>query len=238
MKITEESMVGEIVASDYRTSTEFKKHSIDFCCNGNKTIKEACENKPIETNRLIGSLIEITSTSKESETNFSSWDMDLLADYIEKKHHRYVESRIPEIKAHLKKVVSVHGCNHPELIEIEKHFLDSAEELTKHMKKEELILFPYIRKLAIASTPITPPFGTVENPIDMMMKEHDNEGERFRLIADLSNNYTPPEEACATYTVAFALLKEFEEDLHKHIHLENNILFPKAITTERQKIQS
>jgi regulator of cell morphogenesis and NO signaling len=160
--------------------------------------------------------------------------MDLLADYIEKKHHRYVEHKIPELKSYLSKVAKVHGERHPELLEIEALFTAAAHELLSHMRKEELILFPFVRNMTSNSDFQQPPFGTVVNPIEMMKQEHDTEGERFRKISALSNQYTPPLDACTTYKVAFALLKEFEEDLHFHIHLENNILFPKAIETEKK----
>lgn len=139
---------------------------------------------------------------------------------------------------YLNKLCKVHGENHPELFEITKELKESAEEFGGHMEKEENVLFPFIRKLVQAkqenSKMEKPHFGTVENPVAMMMLDHEAEGERFRKIADLSNNYTPPEDACNTYRVSFALLNEFEQDLHLHIHLENNILFPKAIALEKE----
>lgn len=238
MNITENSIIGELVASDYRTASVFKQHRIDFCCNGNRTIQEACDKKKTGTDRLIEELKQVVYSSNSAAIDYASWPVDLLADYIEKKHHRYVESKIQEIKPLLKKIVSVHGAQHPELAEVEALFTASAGELSMHMKKEELILFPFIRKmtanqLAGEVTPL-PHFGTVQNPINGMHHEHDTEGERFRTIAELTNHYTPPSDACATYQVTFSLLKEFEEDLHLHIHLENNILFPKAIQLEQQ----
>ncbi len=152
-------------------------------------------------------------------------------------YHRYVEEKIQEIKSYLGKICKVHGNHHPELFEINELFHACAGELAMHMKKEELILFPFIRKMVKAKLQGTPldasHFGTVENPINMMKHEHDAEGERFRKIFQLSNSYTPPQDACNTYKVTFALLKEFEEDLHLHIHLENNILFPKAVEMEK-----
>ena len=156
-----------------------------------------------------------------------------MTDYIEKKHHRYVEDKTQEIKPYLDKICSVHGEHHPELFEIRDQFIASAGELAAHMKKEEFILFPFIRKLAKARQENmlidAPSFGTVQNPIAMMHEEHNIEGDRFRKIEELSNHYTPPNDACNTYRVTLALLHEFEQDLHLHIHLENNILFPKAI---------
>lgn len=152
------------------------------------------------------------------------------------KHHRYVEGSIPVLKQYLNKLCKVHGKQHPELFDITEHFNKTAGELSAHMKKEELVLFPWIRKMVKAEQqdkPLDRPhFGTVKNPIAMMMQDHENEGERFSQIAELSNDYTPPADACNTYRVTFSLLKEFEEDLHNHIHLENNILFPKAEALE------
>ena len=233
MKFSKENIVGEVVAKDYRTASVFKSHRIDFCCKGNRSINEVCEKNNLNANSLIEELNQATQLSDEGINDFQSWDMDLLADYIEKKHHRYVEKKIPELKTYLNKISEVHGERHPELIEIEALFTASAHELMSHMKKEEMILFPYVRKMTTDENSQRPPFGTVQNPINMMMHEHDNEGERFRRIAALSDDYNPPQDACTTYQVAYAMLKEFEEDLHRHIHLENNILFPKAIEAER-----
>lgn len=237
MKIQEKTIIGELVAQDYRSASVFKKYGIDFCCQGNRAIQEACEAKNIDTSAVINDLNEVNKTPTESTTDYQSWPIDLLADYIEKKHHRYVESKIQEIKPYLDKICRVHGDRHPELFEIHEQFNAAAGELAMHMKKEELVLFPFIRKMVKARQENTqldaPHFGTVENPIQMMRHEHNTEGERFRKIEALSNNYTPPADACNTYRVTFSLLKEFEADLHLHIHLENNILFPKAIELEQ-----
>lgn len=235
MTISKENIIGELVADNYRYAGVFKNVGIDFCCNGNRTIEQACEAKKIDSDSLMKNLENAANEFQQESIDFKSWPLDLLADYIEKRHHRYVEQKIPEIKPFLAKIAKVHGGRHPELLEVEKLFLESAGELTKHMKKEELILFPYIRDLVKAKASggeTFAPFGTVKNPIKMMMDEHDTEGERFRQIAALTDNYTPPADACNTYRVSFSLLKEFEEDLHLHIHLENNILFPKAIDLE------
>ena len=233
MKITKDSIVGEVVAMDYHAASIFKFHNIDFCCKGGRSIEEVCSTNNIDADVLVGKLSETMQEKAASETDYGSWELDLLADHIEKKHHKYVEQKIPELEAYLNKIAKVHGDRHPELIEIQQLFKASVGELTVHMKKEEFILFPYVKKMMNNPTQEKPPFGTVENPIQMMQNEHDNEGERFRKIAALSNNYTPPADACTTYKVAFAMLKEFEEDLHLHIHLENNILFPKAIEKEK-----
>ncbi|MBL7923642.1 MAG: iron-sulfur cluster repair di-iron protein [Bacteroidia bacterium] len=239
MNITENNIVGELVAEDYRTAAIFKSKKIDFCCNGNRSISEVCKSKDLDASALIEELKQVTRDQDEPLFDFRSWPADFLADYIEKRHHRYVESKISEIMPYLDKVVKVHGQHHPELVEIQEQFSSAAGELAAHMKKEELILFPYIRNLVAAEQKgerlPNPHFGTVENPVAMMKEEHNVEGERFRRIAELSSNYIAPEEACNTYRVTFALLKEFEADLHLHIHLENNILFPKAIEMEKTR---
>ena len=238
MNFQENNIKGELVAQDYRAAAVFKKYGIDFCCQGNRTIEDACVAKNLDSKLVVTDLNSINQVSSEGTTDYKSWPIDLLADYIEKKHHRYVEEKTQEIKPYLDKICRVHGERHPELFEINEHFNAAAGELATHMKKEELVLFPFVRKMAKAkqenTVPDTPHFGTVENPIQMMMNEHTTEGERFRKIETLSNNYTPPQDACNTYRVTFALLKEFEQDLHLHIHLENNILFPKAIELEKQ----
>jgi regulator of cell morphogenesis and NO signaling len=234
MKITSQNIIGELVAADYRTAEVFTGFGIDFCCKGNLSIQEACERKKISVSELLSALNDVQLQLGSFAIDYNSWPIDLLADYIEKKHHRYVAEKTPVIMKYLHKVCSVHGKEHPELLLIAEEFNGCASALAAHMKKEELILFPFIRRMAVSGNSVAAPFGSVENPIDMMKHEHELEGERFERIAVLSNDYTPPAEACDTYRVTYALLKEFEDDLHTHIHLENNILFPKALELESQ----
>lgn len=238
MTITKEKMVGELVAEDYRTAQIFKNHKIDFCCNGNRSIEAVCETGSIPLDTLLDEIISLQKANTESSNDYKTWPLDLLADYIVKKHHRYVAKRSSEIVPYLEKLCRVHGQRHNELFSITEQFKSSVKDLAAHMKKEELILFPFIKKMVEAKEdgkeiPL-PHFGTVENPVEMMKEEHDVEGERFRKIAGLTNNYQVPDDACNTYRVTFSLLKEFEEDLQLHIHLENNILFPKAIALEKE----
>lgn len=238
MVINSQSIVGKIVAENYKAASIFKKYNIDFCCNGNRTIADACNKKQIDENRLIDELSETINTKEAGDIDVKLFPLDLLTDYIEKTHHRYVEKKIPEITPFLQKVVSVHSGSHPELIEVEQLFFDSTKDLSAHMKKEELMLFPYIRLLVKAQLsdgkkPQTG-IGSAATYIEQMEQEHTAEGERFRRISELTGNYTPPEDACNTYRVTLSLLKEFEEDLHRHIHLENNILFPRSIQLEQQ----
>ena len=230
MSIQDDQIIGELVANDYRTASVFKKYNIDFCCQGNRTINDACKAKDINEKLVISDLNDLMQSTSDAATDFQSWPLDLLAEYIEKKHHRYVETKTLEIKPYLEKICRVHGERHPELLEISEHFNATAGELAMHMKKEELLVFPYIKRMVRAQNEgidlIPSKVGSIKNLIDSMMDEHLTEGERFRKIDELSNNYTVPEDACNTYRVTFALLKEFEQDLHMHIHLENNILFP------------
>ncbi len=238
MEINQNNIIGDLVALDYRAASVFKKYRIDFCCQGNRTIHDACEKKNIDAKVVLNDLEKVTNEDGNKATDYKSWPLDLLADHIEKKHHRYVEEKILEIKPYLEKICRVHGERHPELFEIQEEFNASAGELAAHMKKEEFILFPFVRKMAKATQDgvkvNSPQFDTVQNPVQMMMNEHVTEGARFSRIEFLSNHYTPPADGCNTYRVTFALLKEFEQDLHLHIHLENNILFPKAIALEKE----
>ncbi|WP_370478947.1 iron-sulfur cluster repair di-iron protein [Tamlana flava] len=233
-----QKQIGQFVADDYRTAAVFSRYGIDFCCKGQRTIEEVCNKKDIETSQLLDELEVLLNSKTDQTIDYKSWPLDLLVDYIEKKHHRYVEEKIPVLLQFLDKLCKVHGERHPELFKINELFKESATDLAAHMKKEELILFPFVKKMVAAkigeTTIRTPKFGAVINPIEMMKQEHDNEGERFRQIAQLTNHYSPPQDACNTYQVTYAMLQEFEQDLHLHIHLENNILFPKAMKLEQQ----
>ncbi|MBK5195099.1 MAG: iron-sulfur cluster repair di-iron protein [Proteiniphilum sp.] len=237
MHIDNQSNIGKIVAENYKAASVFKQYGIDFCCNGNRTIESACRKKQLDPEQLLTELQEAVAQKGTGEIDFKSFPLDLLADYIEKTHHRYVEQKIAEITPYLNRIVEVHGDNHPELLVVEQLFQQSAGDLTAHMKKEELMLFPQIRRMVqsqlTGSTKTETPIGSAAEYVAQMEQDHETEGERFRTISELTDNYNPPADACNTYRVTFSLLREFEEDLHRHIHLENNILFPKAIELER-----
>lgn len=231
--------VGELVAGDYRKAEVFKRYGIDFCCGGGRTVREACAKKGVDYNELASSLHNAPSSERTAQTlNFKEWDPGFLADYIVNVHHVYVRENLPLLKAFTTKVARVHGEAHPEVSEIAGLFDELAQELDQHMMKEENILFPHIERLAGAHKQATalepPPFGTVQTPIRMMEHEHDQAGEIMRKIRRLSDDFTPPENACTTYRVTYHKLQEFEDDLHQHIHLENNILFPKATALESE----
>lgn len=232
-----QKQIGQFVADDFRTAAVFSNYGIDFCCKGERTVEEVCKKNNIDVEELLGKLLEIQISNQEQSIDYKSWPLDLLAEYVEKKHHRYVEEKSPVLRQFLDKLCKVHGQRHPELLEITALFIGCAKEMASHMKKEELILFPFIKRMVKAQMEGTkiesPQFSTVENPIALMKHDHEIEGDRFRKIVELTNNYTPPADACNTYKVTFAMLDEFEKDLHLHIHLENNILFPKAIELEQ-----
>ena len=238
MEVTAGTTIREIVGHNHRAAAVFEKHAIDFCCGGNKTLEAACAQKGIDP-ALIQQELRQADTPEERE-NFlpGEWDLDTLADFIINTHHRYVRRTLPSILAHLNKVVSVHGATHPELPGILDRFQQVAEELTRHMQKEEIVLFPYIRSLVAASrTGVTVPrpvFSTIRFPIEMMEAEHSSAGDAFSFIRSATGEFAPPADACETYRVTYRELEEFERDLHRHIHLENNILFPKAITLEER----
>ena len=241
MNINNQRIVGEIVAENYKTAAIFKRYRIDFCCNGNRTIADATKSKEIDEEKLLSELNEVMGEKVQGEIDFKAFPIDLLADYVEKTHHRYIEQRIPEITPFLSKVARVHGANHPELLEVEQLFTETAQDLAAHLKKEELMLFPYIRQMVKSNMgdkkrPKTA-LGSATEYIEQMEEEHEAEGERFRRIAELTDDYTPPADACRTYMVTFDMLKEFEEDLHRHIHIENNILFPKSMEMERELVE-
>lgn len=230
--------LSQIVIKNYKAAQVFERYGLDFCCRGNKLISEACAEKGINKEEIVSELNNLNGSGHTDNVIFNEWDLSVLAEYIVNKHHSYVRKMIPVIAAHTQKVALVHGENHPETIEIAKHFSVVYKDLKQHMMKEEQMLFPYIKYLAGAehnnSAAEKPFFGTVKNPVRMMEIEHQNAGDEMFEIRKLSNNYNPPEDACNTYKVCWQELKEFEEDLHQHVHLENNILFPKAIRLEEK----
>jgi regulator of cell morphogenesis and NO signaling len=240
---TVEELIGktlaEIVTDNIRSAIVFEEYGLDFCCKGNRSLKAACSDKNLDTQKIVDELTNFSYDGNGKE-NSSEWQLDFLVDYIINNHHQYVRRMIPVITLHADKVASVHGKNHPETLRIADLFLAVREELEMHMMKEERILFPQIKQMVLTqkenSQFFPPPFGTIQNPIRMMEFEHTSAGDALSQIRELSNNYTHPEDACNTFKALFSELKEFEEDLHKHIHLENNILFPKSITLEAELI--
>lgn len=237
MVINEEKTVAEIVTQNIKAADVFKRHGIDFCCGGGVTIQKACKKNGVDYKILEGELKSIGNNIPKA-FNYNNWQLDFLIDHIQNIHHSYVEESIPIMLEYSNKVAKVHGHHYSEVVRINKLVKEVAQELTGHMKKEELILFPYVKQLVLSKNenrkPMTPHFGSVNNPIAMMENEHETAGDIFKEIAVLTNNYTPPKEACNTFKALYVKLEEFEQDLHQHIHLENNILFPKSVELEKK----
>ncbi len=237
MEIIKDKTVADFVTENIKTAHIFKKHGIDFCCGGGITIAKACTKFEVDQELLEKELLEVDKTADRSH-NYDQWDLSFLIDHIINVHHTYVNESLPLISEYANKVARVHGQHYTQVIEINRLFHEVANELLSHLQKEEQVLFPYIKQLVQAekedgSTEVHPAFGSINNPIQMMEHEHEDAGNVFKEIAILTNNYTPPPEACNTFRALYAKLEEFEQDLHLHIHLENNILHPKAIALEK-----
>jgi len=230
--------LGQLAAKDLRKAQVFKKYGLDFCCGGKKTVKEACAEKGLDVTKIEQELQRTDALPSFRPLPYMDWNLDFLADYIVNTHHSYVRKMLPDIKTYSEKVWRVHGNHHPELARINQLVQEVNDELAAHMVKEERILFPYIKSLVAAKDNMQPMqavhFGTIQSPINMMEMEHELVGKNLDEIRKLSNNYLLPEDACASYSLLYRMLDEFEEDLHMHIHLENNILFPKAVEVEKK----
>jgi regulator of cell morphogenesis and NO signaling len=239
MSVGTAKTVRELAVEIPEATRIFEKFGIDYCCGGNKSLEEACSGANLAVDEVLDSLelAEQTARAKQSDRN---WQVEPLADligHINNTHHKYTREEIARLGPLLDKVVSVHGDNHPELQHIRAWFRGLAQELTTHMMKEEMVLFPYIVRMeeaVIQRDPVLPPpFGTVKNPVAMMMHEHDTAGDALRAMREASSGYTSPRDACISYQTLYKALADFEKDLHQHIHLENNILFPRAIQMEQ-----
>ena len=236
MTITTTETVGKIVAEAPATTREFEKLGIDYCCGGGRTLAEACAHAKIRVDEVLARLEQSLSTPSPADVDWQNQPLSDLIAHINGTHHAFVRSESPRIEALAAKVAGVHGQNHPELHDVRQHFAALAQELSVHMMKEEQILFPYVLRMeecVLAGEPAPPAmFGTVVNPIRMMMQEHDGAGDVLRALRAVTNNYELPPDACVSYRTLFDALQGFEADLHQHIHLENNILFPRARVME------
>jgi regulator of cell morphogenesis and NO signaling len=228
------STVGEIVATNYHAAAVFEQFGIDFCCGGRRSLDEACREVDANPAAVAQALRAIPAAGDDGD-DVTRWPLDRLVDHIVERHHTYVRSRVPVIERHLAKLVTVHGAQHHELARVLSVFDRMGRDLFQHMVKEERVLFPYIRELASLPAGSRPPspFGTIENPIRMMEREHREAGDELRLIRELTKAYVAPADGCTTYRVCFEELAQFERDLHRHVHLENNVLFPKAVELEQ-----
>lgn len=224
--------IGQIVADDFRAAAIFKNAGIDFCCGGNKSLAEACSEKGIDPEKFTEELAEIKANNPAYSQDFKNWNLDFLADYIVNTHHKYVLTHLSDLAFYTQKIASVHGVNHPELIEVARLFSEIKKELLQHLENEEDVLFPAIKEVLKNGTAEAK--ATIISEITRMTGEHEYAGGAMDRINQITNGYLIPEDACNTYKVAFKLLEEFEDDLHIHVHLENNILYPRSIMLANQ----
>ncbi|MBK7382376.1 MAG: iron-sulfur cluster repair di-iron protein [Flavobacteriales bacterium] len=230
-----EQRLADLVLDQPATAKVLESYGLDYCCKGGRSLQQACAEKGLDVKEVSEKLETVLRSATPSNAGFrpDQLSMSGLIDHIESVHHAYVKATIPSLLKHTERIALVHGREHPELLDVRDHFAASAGEFTQHMAKEELILFPWIKKTEQALLSGAPrpalPFGTFSNPIAAMEAEHLAEGDRLALIREITNDLTPPAGACTTYRLTFEELKQFEEDLHVHVHLENHLLFPKAI---------
>lgn len=227
METNIQSSIGEIVANDFRAATLFKEAGIDFCCGGNKSLSEACMETGADVSRLMQQLETLAQTPVSGAMNFKEWDLGFLSDYIVNTHHKFVLKNMPELVFYTQKIADVHGAHHPELIEVADLYTKINKELLQHLKNEEEVLFPAIKAAGINASPEVK--STIISEITRMQGEHEFAGGAMDKIKILTQNYLVPTDACNTYRVSLQLLEQFEDDLHVHVHLENNILYPKAL---------
>lgn len=224
--------VGEFVAEDYRTAAVFEKYGIDFCCGGQATLAAICREKDLDPTVIQQEITEVKSAPLDRAQNYAAWDLSFLADYIVNTHHSYLNENTGQIATYAHKIAEVHGENHPEVFDIASIFDQIADDLTVHLQEEEEVFFPTIKRLETAKKAGTEPAGkdreTIQTSLEKLHDEHEAIGDAVHQIRHLSNDYAIPEDVCNTFVVTYRKLKEFEDDLHKHVHLENNILFLKA----------
>lgn len=236
MKFSDETKVKDIALSNPAAWQVLEDAGLDYCCGGGKSLHDACLHADTSAEEILNRLRENTKNTGPDDLNWMAAPLCELTRHIREKHHRYVREAIPRTQALLDKVTAKHGNNHPEVADVGRIFMELGKDMIMHMQKEEQILFPYIDTLeraANADGSVEPPFfQTVRNPIHAMMKEHDAAGELVTQIRSLSSEYTAPADACTSFRVLYEGLKEFEADLHRHVHLENNVLFPRAVEME------
>ena len=233
MKDLMDKTIAEIVSDDISTASVFKKYHLDFCCGGGKTIAKACEKTNINMEDILYDLQNANINNSNPNLNFKDWKPDFLMDYIVNVHHTFITENVDIINEFAQKVATVHGTHNPENIEIASLFAQLSEELIAHLKKEEDILFPAIKQM-INSSNNDFDFGMIESPVKMLEEEHDQAGDIIKKIQQLSNYFSTPDYACNTYKALYHKLEEFTNDLFQHIHLENNILFPKVRKMENE----
>ncbi|MDP4261486.1 MAG: DUF542 domain-containing protein [Bacteroidota bacterium] len=244
IEIGDESLVTEIVAKDYRTSSVFRKYGIEYCCGGRVSLEAACEMRGLDITLVKKELGESARNIRVTNMlDFNSWDIDFLIDYIRNIHHVYLVRSLPEIRNVLEGFVESHKTKYTQLPELFICFKNLQVVLLPHLEHEEQVIFPYIRQIAHAHDNREPYAAllvrTLRKPVEEMMNsEHQYVSNYLRRVRELTQNYTPPVNACITHKVCFSMLEELDNDLVQHSHLENNILFPKAISMEKELLRS
>lgn len=222
----------DIVSENFNAAVLFDNYGLDYCCNGGQTLGEACSERGVEPQKVLTSLYQLDTDS--SSQRYFRWDVSFLIDYILNNHHSFIRDAAPVITTHLAKSAAAHGDNHPELHQVISIFKECSSALSEHLLKEEQVLFPYIKKLQQYGTAS----GMIEQPIAVMLSEHETVGSELRQIRELLNDYTAPDDACTTLRLVYKELEAFESDIHKHVFLENAVLFPKAIRLEKDLLQT
>lgn len=239
MKVLPHETLGDVVGRNFYSSEIFDSYNIDYCCEGGVSVKEACEARNVDLNIITSALEDLPNQEDEASAPFAGWPLDLLIDYIEKKHHRYINVNLPELYDLLERAIETDGSKYPVLKKAKDLLKQSEKDLVGHMQQEEQIVFPYIRNLVLAH--LHPEnlqgklsSGSIENLAGNSIEDHQNQGEWLDEISELTNGYRAPGDAGRAYRLLLKKLDEFEKDLHRHIHLENNILFPRALELEQQ----
>jgi regulator of cell morphogenesis and NO signaling len=230
---TPQTTVRDIALEQPASIRVFEHFGIDYCCRGRKPLVEACQERSIEPKTVLDAIQEAIAGGGESTRDWTRAKLETICGHIVETHHAYIRAELPRLEMLAQKVVSRHGKTRPEIAHIQQLIIALREELLPHLDKEEVVLFPFItnleRNLASCGPRPLGCFGAVRNPIRMMIAEHDAAGDAIARMRALSNGFTPPGGACPTYCGFYQALEEFETDLHQHVHLENNILFPRAI---------
>jgi len=224
--------VGDIVAADYRAAAVFERHDIDFCCGGATTLAAACASRRVDAATLVRELEEVTSRPAPDDQDYATWNLTRLIDHIRDVHHVYVRENVAQNAAYARKIADVHGDHHAELVRIAAEVESMAAALTKHLEEEEQVVFPAIKRAEAASQagrPIAPEDAEiVARGLESLTRDHEEVGAALHAIHDMAMGYALPPDACATYALTYQRLRAFEADLHRHVHLENNVLFPGA----------
>ena len=230
--ISSEMTVREVAARIPESTRLFETLQIDYCCGGNRPLTEACASAGVEVDNVMEKLSALGESVPSGAVDFQKLSLTELITHILETHHVFTKSEMDRIQVLVTKVIGAHGANHPELLTVGELFQRLCADLKPHMFKEEQILFPYIVRMEQAETALLAPFGTVKNPIRMMMMEHDTAGDILRKLRAVTADYRVPSDVCISYQTLYQALEGFEKDLHQHIHLENNVLFPKAVELE------